>query len=929
MKTLYFLIGAPGAGKTTFLTEASQKIFGNDNLMHHVVSPDNIRMIVAAPYQNPDASWGTSQKNEKFVWDFIKDILEKKAHEGELIIVDATHSRNRAISEYKKFSDRGYRVVGVNFASGDGPNIEKVLAGNMSRVSHKQVNEDVVRAIHERCQNLEIPGWVEVITPDEFVGHFNDVILQVTDLESIVTIGDIHGCQNELISILDNHGIDPEQPNTKKGIVFVGDYFDRGYDPVQVFKTIQSLKKDFTVWTLLGNHEEPLIFYKEYLSQVTMDIQQRLIPDILEEMEWRENSEKNIDELQKILQKKLDRSTFNRYLRAFFSKGASELDIEFTQSILEKEKEEYNNTRRIEKKAIAVFEKFRGKSYKQFDQFIEDIKLFPEAFQAVTKFIKSNKVAPEIRKDPITGFQKLKNTSWDTCKAFLLSDIKYTEVSAFTKQCSQMFNVDFHGQRILVTHGGLVDVPSKATPTADMVRGVGGYEDALQCIKTFGSKNPEVIQVFGHRNEEKLGVSIDGIDNVFNVNGDVNLGLRAVEIHRDKTIETTEILPLPETVDFFRRMQIKRAQKFKAKKLTVEEEGQGLLRLFQDHEHVDVKKLPNNIAAVNFTKQAFYKGAWDDITVKARGLFVDINDSQEYTQENINILARGYYKFFNLGEKNGFDTREVRDLVYPIQAFEKANGYLGLLTVDNRNPSEAKWLFTSKTTTGGLFAGVFKDMIRPKLSQALMDKIITEKVTLVFEVIEPGFDPHIETYTKPELVLLDAIKNTLSFNKIGYQELDDYLDLFQEAPGANLRKKGLLKSCETFADYRLLVKEQNAHPLISDSGVEGIVFEDSSLPQNMFKLKTNWYSFWKRMRSLKIKITNIVWKDFERTGQSTLSKSRRISLKATLHTAEEFQLFEFMTQEAEKDIVAFKAMNIIEVRQKFIQAEKQTGKQAD
>ena len=54
---------------------------------------------------------------------------------------------------------------------------------------------------------------------------------------------------------------------------------------------------------------------------------------------------------------------------------------------------------------------------------------------------------------------------------------------------------------------------------------------------------------------------------------------------------------------------------------------------------VQKKVLQGGIISYNFTKDAFYKQHWDEITCKARGLFVD--------QQSEQVVARGYDKFFS------------------------------------------------------------------------------------------------------------------------------------------------------------------------------------------------------------------------------------------------------------------------------------------
>ena len=51
------------------------------------------------------------------------------------------------------------------------------------------------------------------------------------------------------------------------------------------------------------------------------------------------------------------------------------------------------------------------------------------------------------------------------------------------------------------------------------------------------------------------------------------------------------------------------------------------------------------ILACNFSRRAFTKGLWDETSCKARGLFLRADDAE--------VVARGYDKFFNLGQAPG------------------------------------------------------------------------------------------------------------------------------------------------------------------------------------------------------------------------------------------------------------------------------------
>jgi len=925
MKVLYFLIGAPGSGKSTFLEKMSEKIYGSEELLRHVVSPDKVREIVACPEDKPDGSRGIDQKNEKFVWEFVRNSIEKKVDRGELIIIDATHSRTKAISSYKKFKEAGYRIIGIDFSKD--LSIEEVLKRNRERDSVKFVPEDVVRSMHERCQTLEIPTWVKVIKPQEFYEHFTDNILDFSEFKTINIFGDIHGCPKELLNMLAACGIDPdtesnESQNQKTANVFVGDYFDRGYDVVETFKIMRNLQKNHWVLPLMGNHEEPLKYYTDFIKEISNDAKTWIHETIEPSVAQKEQLLKKSNILNRDIRQIQESTSIFGKIKNFFERirygddlsPEKKITIQYKKTQIEVNDNIIKDIPDYEEEALKLMKIFKQSSYKQWDAFVEKLKKYPVAFEAFTNFVWSYKPPMYLVKDPEFGFNRIKRTSLGTIKKFALSDIKYTEIASFVKGCAQMFFVDFHGQKILVTHGGLVRAPDKTTPTSDMIRGVGGYEDAKLCMETFSKLHPDIIQVHGHRNMDKLPIQVT--ETTFNINGDIDLGLRSVSFHADKTIETTEILPSTETLEFFRRAQIEKAKRFNAKKLSPDEEGKGLLTLFQDHKHVDVKKLPDDIAAINFTKKAFDNGIWDSITIKARGLFVAID--KELQPDEIKVIARGYQKFFNVGERYGFKTRDIRELAYPILAYEKANGYLGLLSVDDRDPENPKWFISSKSSTTGDFALKFREMITPSLTEQLMEKMKREEVTLVFEVVEPEWDPHIEKYNEPELVILDAIKKDINFEKLPYERLPEFIEKMQPQT-INVREKKLIKKCEGFNDYWGLVKEVNLQPLLSNNGIEGYVFEDASEIPHMFKLKTDWYSFWKYMRSLKIRISSRIRKNGERTGNYTLEKSASIALKQQLHREEEFKVFAFMVKLAEEDFEAFQKLGIIDIREKFLE----------
>lgn len=62
-----------------------------------------------------------------------------------------------------------------------------------------------------------------------------------------IFIGDVHGCRDELVELLDRLS-----PTSDDGVILLGDLIDRGPDP----KGVVRLVRDLGYWCILGNHEE-------------------------------------------------------------------------------------------------------------------------------------------------------------------------------------------------------------------------------------------------------------------------------------------------------------------------------------------------------------------------------------------------------------------------------------------------------------------------------------------------------------------------------------------------------------------------------------------------------------------------------------------------------------------------------------------------
>ena len=139
---------------------------------------------------------------------------------------------------------------------------------------------------------------------------------------------------------------------------------------------------------------------------------------------------------------------------------------------------------------------------------------------------------------------------------------------------------------------------------------------------------------------------------------------------------------------------------------------------------------------------------------------------------------------------------------------------------------------------------------------------------MVFEVIDPEFDPHIIAYDTAHLVLLDVIKRSMNFENLEYKKLTAL------AKKLSLRVKEkayTFQHWKKFAQWYQSTKSNQYR--YNGKDIEGFVIEDSQ--QYMVKIKLEYYRFWKSMRNLKEHVLKIrkTKKPFTRELSSSKEKS--------------------------------------------------------
>lgn len=241
MRYLYVLRGVAGCGKSTWIEKSGLKPW--------TISSDDVRLLFNSPILNVNGEWEISQKQNKKVWNLIYDILDKRMKNGELLFVDATHTRPSSLTVYKKLAKKHMyklRVIDCTYVP-----LEIIKLRNEERVGYKKVPNEVIERMYKDCQ-LPLGKDIEVIKPEQYntTKDSQDIITTLDNCDKLVVIGDIHSCYTPLKQYFDEHPFD-----NRTYYVFLGDFFDRGIEARETLEFLLSIYDKPNVCLIRGNHE--------------------------------------------------------------------------------------------------------------------------------------------------------------------------------------------------------------------------------------------------------------------------------------------------------------------------------------------------------------------------------------------------------------------------------------------------------------------------------------------------------------------------------------------------------------------------------------------------------------------------------------------------------------------------------------------------
>lgn len=246
MKKLFLMRGAPAVGKSTFL----------EAYPHNTLGYDQARTMMSGQYPTLDGgvSRAVGQDADKTVVEFVKNAAKIRMSRGETLFIDNTFSRVSEVSEWSKLAAPYlYEVIVVDCQNG--VTVDEALRRNASREPFKFVNEEVVIKMFDKIASTSVdPSLARTITPAQIEAELQTPVVDFTDRERVIVIGDVQGCDTALKSLLAEVA-----PTDRDHVVFAGDLFDRGLENPGVYRTVTDLRKTVPTTFVMGNHDHHVI----------------------------------------------------------------------------------------------------------------------------------------------------------------------------------------------------------------------------------------------------------------------------------------------------------------------------------------------------------------------------------------------------------------------------------------------------------------------------------------------------------------------------------------------------------------------------------------------------------------------------------------------------------------------------------------------
>ncbi|MBP6013907.1 MAG: polynucleotide kinase-phosphatase [Alphaproteobacteria bacterium] len=257
--SLIVLIGATGSGKSTFAAKHFAKT--------EVISSDYARGLVADDENDQSASADA--------FDIVRAIAEKRLKNRRLTVIDATNVRS---GDRKQWVEVARRWHALPVAIVIDPGLDVCIERNKLRPDRKfgpAVPQKMIQEIRRGLGGLQREGFRQVWK----LSSAEAVDAAVVERRPLWTdrrdqtgpfdiIGDVHGCADELETLLATLGyqltwgaereVRVEAPHGRTA-VFVGDLGDRGPRTPDVLRIVMTMVENGTGMVVQGNHDKKIM----------------------------------------------------------------------------------------------------------------------------------------------------------------------------------------------------------------------------------------------------------------------------------------------------------------------------------------------------------------------------------------------------------------------------------------------------------------------------------------------------------------------------------------------------------------------------------------------------------------------------------------------------------------------------------------------
>jgi protein phosphatase len=254
--SLVVLIGPSGSGKSTFAADHFKPT--------EVLSSDRFRGLVADDENDQTAT--------KDAFEALHFVAGKRLALGRLSVIDATNVQREARRPLVELA-RAHHVlpVAIVFDMPERLCVER-NAGRPDRDFGPRVVRQHLSQLKRSLRGLDREGFRRVFvlrTPEEVEAVEIEREPSWTDRSSeqgpFDIIGDVHGCHDELVSLLTKLGYEiaddgagATHPDGRKA-VFLGDLVDRGPNTPGVLRLVMGMAASGSALCVPGNHENKLI----------------------------------------------------------------------------------------------------------------------------------------------------------------------------------------------------------------------------------------------------------------------------------------------------------------------------------------------------------------------------------------------------------------------------------------------------------------------------------------------------------------------------------------------------------------------------------------------------------------------------------------------------------------------------------------------